>query len=195
MNWPRWKFIQLLIAHVTAFVVACLKSLVKKSHNLIWDRISLYDLIAIVVFFNQWQLFREIEVAGILWRGQRTASCFLTMRHTMDSRDRVEKIVQVKNLKRWKFEEKWKFLRRPIKEWFRIRNPSNWEWMKIWKMTILNGQTKEWCWMRNVSKLKIDENLKDENFKWPNWGMILKQMPQTRKWKKMSSFWWQNSEK
>ena len=110
----------------------------------------------------------------------------------MDLRDRVGKIVRMKNLKRWKFEEKWKFLRRPIKEWFRIRNPSNWEWMKIWKMTILNGQTKEWCWMRNVSKLKIDENLKDENFKWPNWGMILKQMPQTRKWKKMSSFWWQN---
>ena len=110
----------------------------------------------------------------------------------MDLRDRVGKIVRMKNLKRWKFEEKWKFLRRPIKEWFRIRNPSNWEWMKIWKMTILNGQTKEWCWMRNVSKLKIDENLKDENFKWPNWGMILKQMPQTRKWKKMSYFWWQN---
>ena len=79
------------------FCVACCLFEIpcQECHNLIWDRISLYDLIAIVVFFNQWQLFREIEVAGILWRGQRTASCFLTMRRTMDSRDRVEKIVQV----------------------------------------------------------------------------------------------------
>ena len=54
---------------------ACLKSLVK--NVTIWFDIEyhLYDLIAIVIVFNQWQLFREIEVAGILWRGQRTASC------------------------------------------------------------------------------------------------------------------------
>ena len=74
-----------------------------------------------------------------------------------------------------KSEEKWKFLEDQIKEWFIIRNSSNWKWMKIWKMTILNGQTREWCWMRNVSRLKIDKNLKDENFKWPKWGMIVKQ--------------------
>ena len=27
------------------------------------------------------ELFSEIEVTVILWRGQRTASCFLSMRH------------------------------------------------------------------------------------------------------------------
>ena len=30
---------------------------------------------------TKWQLFSEMEATVILWRGQRTASCFLTMRH------------------------------------------------------------------------------------------------------------------
>ena len=142
---------------------ACLKSLVK--NVTIWSEIEyhLYDLIAIVVVFNQWQLFREIEVAGILWRGQRTASCFLTMRHTMDSRDRVEKIVQVKNLKRWKFEENENFKKTKLRSDLESEIPQI-EMNEIWKMTIWNGQTREWCWMRNVSRLKIDKNLKDEKF-------------------------------
>ena len=38
------------------------------------------------------------------------------------------------------------------------------EMNEIWKMTNLNGQTREWCWMKNVSRLKIDKNLKDEKF-------------------------------
>ena len=33
---------------------------------------------------------------------------------------------------------------------------------EIWKMTVWNGQTREWCWVRNVSRLKMDKNLKDE---------------------------------
>ena len=69
-------------------------------------------------------------------------------------------------------------------------------------MTIWNGQTGEWCWMRNVSRLKMDKNLKDENFKWPNWGMIWSKMPQLgseRKWPLFGTkfsekinwpFWW-----
>ena len=190
--WPRWKLIQLLISTFSAFPVACLKSSCQECHNLILVRISMYDLITILCFLQPSDSCL-VKWKPLLFYGEvKELRLMFSLCVTMDLRDRVGKIVRMKNLKRWKFEEKWKFLRRPIKEWFRIRNPSNWEWMKIWKMTILNGQTKEWCWMRNVSRLKIDENLKDENFKWPNWGMILKQNASTRKWKKMTSFWWQN---
>ena len=92
----------------------------------------------------------------------------------MDPRDRVGKIVRMENLKRWKFEENENFKKTKLRSDLESEIPQI-EMNEIWKMTIWNGQTREWCWMRNVSRLKIDKNLKDENFKWPNWGMILKQ--------------------
>ena len=88
---------------------------------------------------------------------------------TMNLRDRVGKIVRMKSL------ENENLKKTKIRNDFESEMPQNWKWMKIWKMTILNDQTKEWFWIRNASKLKINENLKDENFKWPKWGMILKQ--------------------
>ena len=89
----------------------------------------------------------------------------------LDPRDRVGKIVRMENLKRWKFEENENFKKSKLRSDLESEIPQN-EMNEIWKMTILNGQTGEWCWMKNVPRLKIDKIWKMKIFKWPNWGMI-----------------------
>ena len=91
-NWPRWKLIQLLISHV--FCVPCCL------FEIFLSRMSQFDLSSNInvrsnydsMFSStKWQLFSEMEATVILWRGQRTASCFLTMRHNWTREIELEK--------------------------------------------------------------------------------------------------------
>ena len=72
---------------------------------------------------------------------ERSKNCVLFSDYAsqLDSRDRVGKIVRMKNLKRWKSEENENFKKTKLRSDLESEIPQI-EMNEIWKMTIWNGQ-------------------------------------------------------
>ena len=161
-NWPRWKLIQLLISHVFCVPCCLFEISCQECHNLIWVRISMYDLITILCFLQPSDSCL-VKWKPLLFYGEvKELRLVFSLCVTMNLRDRVGKIVRMKSLKNENLKKT------KIRNDFESEMPQNWKWMKIWKMKILNDQNKEWFW----SKMPQNWNWKENDLFW--WQNFLK---------------------